>query len=132
MTLKTRDICHNFSDMIFCIEPCIEGAQAEYRGQLDRAHDLYQQAWIMAREDYEAAIAAHYLARHQEDLQDKLRWNQIALKKANAVDDPRVSEFLTSLTLCLGESYDLLGNEKVAQNYYALAAEQGAIHRGAG
>ena len=46
------------------IKLCIEGTQAEYRGQPDKAHDLYQQAWNAVRDDYEAAIAAHYLARH--------------------------------------------------------------------
>lgn len=112
------------------IRLCIEGTRAEYRGQADNAHNLYQQAWNTARNDYEAAIAAHYLARHQDDLREKLRWNQIALEKAKTVEDQQVGGFFPSLYLCLGESYELLGNEKEARHYYELAAELGAVHRG--
>jgi tetratricopeptide (TPR) repeat protein len=111
------------------IQLCIQGTQAEFQGQLAQAHALYQQAWQAAQDDYEGCIAAHYLARHQENPQDKLHWNQVALNKANAVQDGRMQQFYPSLFLNMGESYELLGNHEAAQQYYELAAQLGVVHR---
>jgi tetratricopeptide (TPR) repeat protein len=111
------------------IKLCMEGTQAEFQGQIDEAHTLYQQAWQAAQNDYEACIAAHYLARHQTDLHEKFRWNQIALDKADMVADGRVQAFYASLYLNMGESYELLGNLAEAQRYYDLASELGVIHQ---
>ena len=110
------------------IQLCIQGTQAEFQGQLAAARSLYQQAWEVAKDDYEACIAAHYMARHQEDPQDRLHWNQVALEKARAVSDGSVQEFYPSLYLNMGHSYELLGNLVEAKRYYALAAELGVVH----
>lgn len=111
------------------IKLCIEGTRAEYQGDLDRALSLYQQAWEAAQDDYEACVAAHYLARFQEEPTERLRWNQIALDKANAVADERVAEFYPSLYLNMGQSYEILGNQDEARRYYDLAAELGVDHQ---
>jgi tetratricopeptide (TPR) repeat protein len=110
------------------IRLCINGSRAEFQGQNDRAHRLYQEAWEGAQDDYEACIAAHYVARHQDDPHEKLRWNQIALDKANAIADQRVDEFFPSLYLNMGQSYELLGKHDEAKRYYDLAAARGVIH----
>ena len=111
------------------IKLCLAGTQAEYKGQISEARALYQQAWEMAQDDYEACIAAHYVAQHQNDPREKLGWNQIALDKANAVHDERVDEFYPSLYLNMGHSCELLGKSVEAQHYYALAAELGYEHQ---
>ncbi len=90
---------------------------------------LYQKAWEAAQDDYEACIAAHYVARHQENHQERLYWNQVALDKADAVNDERVQEFYPSLFLNMGQSYELLGDVVQAKRYYDLAAGLGAIHQ---
>ncbi len=108
---------------------CIEGTQAEFQGQIEKARSLYQKAWEMVQDDYDACIAAHYVARHQENHQERLYWNQVALDKANAVTDGRVQEFYPSLFLNMGQSYELLGNLSEARHYYNLAAELGNIHQ---
>jgi tetratricopeptide (TPR) repeat protein len=111
------------------IKICIEGTQAEFKGQINRARRLYQQAWEAARDDFEACIAAHYVARHQDDPEKKLYWNQIALERADAVGDGRAQEFYPSLYLNMGHSYELLGNQAEAKRYYDLAAALGVTHR---
>lgn len=111
------------------IKLCMEGTQAEFRGQISSARSLYQKAWEAVKDDYDACIAAHYVARHQDDLKEKLRWNQIALDKANAVADASVQEFYPSLFLNMGQSHELLGNLDEAKRYYDLAAELGVIHQ---
>jgi tetratricopeptide (TPR) repeat protein len=111
------------------IQLCLAGTRAEFEGQPDKAHSLYQQAWAAAQDDFEACIAAHYVARHQENPEERLRWNQIALKRAQAVADGRVQEFYPSLFLNMGYSFALLGNLAEAKRYYDLAAELGAVHQ---
>jgi tetratricopeptide (TPR) repeat protein len=107
------------------IKLCIEGTQAEFKGQIDEACSLYRQAWEAVQDDFDACVAAHYVARHQDDPEEKLYWNQVSLDKANAVADRRVQEFYPSLFLNMGHSYELLGRADEARRYYDLAAEHG-------
>ncbi len=107
----------------------MQGTHVEFQGQIAQAHALYEQAWLIGQDDYEVCIAAHYLARHQENPQDKLHWNQAALNKANAVKDGRIQPFYPSLFLSMGESYELLGNHETAQQYFDLAAQFGVVHQ---
>jgi tetratricopeptide (TPR) repeat protein len=111
------------------IQLCLQGAHAEFEHRLDDARALYQQAWETHTDDYEACIAAHYVARFQESSEETLRWNQIALDHANAAKDERVKKFYPSLYLNLGRSYEVLGNQNKAQRYYDLAAKLGISHQ---
>ncbi|MFL7892261.1 MAG: hypothetical protein ACK2UM_15890 [Anaerolineales bacterium] len=110
------------------IKLCVEGTRAEFQGQIDEARACYQKAWESAQDDYEACVAAHYMACHQDQPEERLHWNQVALEKAEAVGDARVSEFYPSLYLNLGQSHELLGNRTEAKHYYDLAAELGVLH----
>jgi len=111
------------------IKLCLAGTQAEFQGHSDQAHLYYEQAWETAQDDYEACIAAHYLARHQKQPAERLHWNQVALTKAEAVNDERVQAFYPSLYLNLGQSYELLGQPAEAQRYYDRAAKLGVHHQ---
>jgi len=110
------------------IKLCIAGSRAEFEGKIDAARELYRQAWEAATDDYEACIAAHYMARYQADPLDQFRWNKEALERAGAVPDGRVDSFYPSLYLNMGKSYELLGNQPEAQQYYTLAAGLGFTH----
>jgi hypothetical protein len=111
------------------IQLCLEGARAEFEHRLDDARTLYQQAWNAHIDDYEACIAAHYLARFQDSPEESLFWNQAALKYAHAVGDERVEDFYPSLCLSLGKSYEEVGNLVESKKYFALAADLGFIHQ---
>jgi tetratricopeptide (TPR) repeat protein len=104
------------------VKLCAEGMMAEGRGQPDEAHDLFARAWAASSDDFEACIAAHYLARRQPNPQETLRWNRESLARANAVGDERVRGFYPSLYLNMGHSYDVLGDWDEARRYYDLAA----------
>jgi tetratricopeptide (TPR) repeat protein len=110
------------------IQLCIEGIQAEYLGQVEKARLLYQKAWETAQDDYEACAAAHYVAHLEEDPGQKLMWNQVALEKAQASPDPLVQDFYPSLYLNMGQSYETLGNLEEARRYYDLAEKLGVKH----
>jgi tetratricopeptide (TPR) repeat protein len=111
------------------IQLCIQGTRAEFEHRPEDARILYQRAWDSHINDYEACIAAHYLARFQDTAENAHQWNLIALQHANAIHDESVNDFLPSLYLSLGNSYEVLGNIVEAQKYYQLAAELGFIHQ---
>jgi tetratricopeptide (TPR) repeat protein len=112
------------------VQLCIAGTQAEFAGRREDAVKLYGQAWEAAQDDYEACIAAHYVARFQDSPQETLRWNREALNRAEAVEFERVKDFYPSLYLNLGQSYELLGDPTEAKRYYDLAAGLGFAHQG--
>jgi tetratricopeptide (TPR) repeat protein len=111
------------------IQLCIEGTRAEFEGRREDARVLYQQAWDSAGDDYEACIAAHYVARLQDSPEQTLHWNQIALQRADASDPERVREFYPSLYLNMGQSHEALGDQAEAKRYYSLAAALGVTHQ---
>jgi hypothetical protein len=79
------------------VELCAEGMSLEAGGHSAEAAKVFLQAWQMATDDFEASIAAHYVARHQDSLVEALHWNQISLDRANLVDQ---EEFVASIHRC--------------------------------
>ena len=108
---------------------CIEGIWAEIEDRFDDARLCYQQAWNSRTNEYEACIAAHYVARTQTTLESSLRWNLLALELAFSVKDERVRDFFPALYMSLGHAYKLLGGTVQAQRYYRLAAEMGEVNQ---
>lgn len=106
------------------VKLCIEGMQAEAEGKPDVARKLFEQAWAARQDDFDACVAAHYLARHQQNPQETFNWNKEALSRAEALDDDRVQGFYSSLYLNLGYSYETLGNRVEARRYYEMAADK--------
>ncbi|WP_437721749.1 hypothetical protein [Sorangium sp. So ce861] len=101
---------------------CAEGMQAEAEGRHEDARALFEQAWAARTDEYEACIAAHYVARHQGSDQERLAWNQEALRRADAVGGDRVRGFYPSLLLNLGRSHEVLGDMAEARACYEHAA----------
>lgn len=81
---------------------CAEGMAVE--GTPGAARSLFEQAWEARRDDYDAAIAAHFLARHQTTAEDALRWNVLAARHAERVTDGRAGVLLSSLYLNLADA----------------------------
>ena len=111
------------------IQLCLAGNRAEFEGRIDDARARFRQAWEAAQDDYEACIAAHYVARHQPTPEETLHWNQVALARANAINDERGQSFYPSLYVNLGRAYEQLGQQAEANHYYHLAADLGLIHQ---
>jgi hypothetical protein len=100
---------------------CAEGMAAEAQQQFDTAKSLFQRAWDEHQDDYEAAIAAHYLARHQDSDERRLHWNQRALEHALAAPVQQVETFVASLYLNLAHSHEKLDRPGDARHYLTLA-----------
>jgi hypothetical protein len=108
------------------VKLCAAGMDAEGRGDMLEAQRLFTEAWMTAHDDFEACIAAHYVARHQTRAEDRLTWNETALRLAEAVGDKRVEGFLGSLLLNVGRAHEDLGNLADAGRFYGLAADRAA------
>ena len=117
------------SDLIDPTNPvvalCSEGMAAE--GTPAEALRLFERAWAARRDDYDAAIAAHFVARHQASPEDTLRWNALAVRHAEAVTDGRAAAFLASLYLNLGDAQANVGDVAAAAAAVRRAAEQLAV-----
>lgn len=101
---------------------CVAGMAID--GDPDAARALFQQAWDSCRDDYDASIAAHYLARHQSSPAKSLHWNRVAVERAEAVPDGRAQLLLASLYLNLADSYRTLARpaEAIAATEQGIAA----------
>ncbi|MES2690498.1 MAG: rRNA adenine methyltransferase [Bacteroidota bacterium] len=102
------------------IKRCASGMEQEGLGEQQKAAELFNQAWAMASTDYEKAIAAHYVARHQPDVRQKLNWDVLALKHAECSEED-VKGFFPSLYLNIAKGYEDLGEKEHALHHYHLA-----------
>ena len=101
---------------------CAEGMAVA--GVPAEARRLFERAWAARRDDYDAAIAAHFLARVQPTAADALRWHAAAVRHAEAVPGGRAAAFLASLYLNLGDAQAGAGDTAAA----AAAARRAAGH----
>jgi hypothetical protein len=106
---------------------CIEGIWAELDERSDDARIQYQRAWNASTNDYEACIAAHYLARAQDTPEARLQWNMRALELAYTTPQEYIRDFYPTLFMSIGHTYQELGGRVQAQRYYRLAAGMGEI-----
>ena len=101
---------------------CAQGMAVE--GTPGEALRLFEQAWAIRRNDYEAAVAAHFLARHQSTDAETLHWSALAVRHAEAVPDGESRKLLASLYLNLGDSHARLGQIELARE----AVRNAALH----
>ena len=106
---------------------CIEGIWAELEDRPEDALRCYKRAWDSRSDEYEACIAAHYLARVQDSMEASLEWNLRALELAFTVPQEQVRDFYPALYMSVANSYKSLGGNVQAQRYYRLAAGLGEI-----
>ena len=93
-------------------------------GTPSEALRLFEEAWASRTDDFEAAIAAHYVARHQPTPEHTLYWNALAVHHAELVLDRRAEGFLASLYLNLADAHEKAGDPGSA----ALAVKRAAVH----
>lgn len=98
------------------VKYCAEGIALE--GEPEKAGMYYRKAWDAAVNNEERFIAAHYVARVQPAISEKLRWDQIALNEALSVDKEYVKAAYPSLYLNLGKCYEDMSDFKMAVQHY--------------
>ncbi len=103
------------------VKLCAQGMTLEGEGRNEDASRLFHQAWDEASNDLEKFIAAHYIARHQANIPDKLKWDETALNHALNVDDKQLNSTYPSLYLNIAKCYEDMKDVDNARKNYQLA-----------
>jgi len=93
----------------------------EEKGKPGEASKLFLQGWNEATNDFEKFLAAHYVARHQKTVSDKLNWLETTLQFALKVNDNTVKSAFPSLYLNIAKCYEDLNDLIKAKEYADLA-----------
>jgi hypothetical protein len=101
---------------------CLQGMRMEDEGKPEEASKLFLQAWNEATNDFEKFIAAHYVARHQKNDSDKLKWLETTLQFALKLNDDTVKSAFPTLYLNIAKCYENLNDPAKAKKNYELAA----------
>lgn len=92
------------------VQLCLQGMSAEDNANTEKAGEIFLQAWNEATNDFEKFLAAHFVARHQQNTPDKLKWLEAALESALKVNDDGVNSALPALYSNIAKSYEELGD----------------------
>lgn len=102
------------------IQLCTKGMEMEASEKPGEAQAMFLQAWNEATNDFEKFTAAHYVARHQKSVQDKLKWDETALAFALKINDSSMPANYPSLYLNIAKCYeDLKDLHNARKNYQA-------------
>ena len=94
----------------------------EKMGKPEEASKLFLQAWDEAAYDFEKFISAFFVARHQKNVSDKLKWLETALQIALKMNDESVQSVFHSLYSSIAKCYEDMGDLENAKKNYELAA----------
>jgi hypothetical protein len=103
------------------IKLCAHGMDLEGEGKAGEAFKVFQQAWNEATDNLEKFAAAHYLARQQNSVTDKLKWDETALRFALEIKDESIKGAYPSLYLNIAKCYEDLKDLVKARENYQLA-----------
>jgi tetratricopeptide (TPR) repeat protein len=103
------------------IKLCVQGMDMEAEGKPEEASGLFLQAWNEAGDDLEKFIAAYYVARHQKDVSDRLKWLETALQFALKINDDAVKSAFPSLYSNIAKCYEDLNDSDNAKKNYESA-----------
>lgn len=103
------------------VKLCIQGMAMEEKGKAEEASQLFFEAWNEATNDFEKFIAAHYVARQQKNVSDKLKWLETTLQFALKINDDTVTSAFPALYLNIAKCYEDLSGPANAKKNYELA-----------
>lgn len=103
------------------VKLCAQGMNLEGEENGVEALRLFLQAWNESTNDFEKFISAHYIARHQKTVADKLKWDQICLNFALKINDEDVQDAYPSLYLNIARDYEDLNDFENARKNYLKA-----------
>lgn len=110
-----------FSPFNHVVKLCLQGMAMEENGQAAEAAKLFLQSWNESTNDFEKFLAAHYIARQQTTVANKLHWLKTKLQYALKINDDAVRSAFPSLYSDMAKCYEELNNLPKAKAYADLA-----------
>jgi tetratricopeptide (TPR) repeat protein len=110
-----------FSPSNNIVKLCLQGMGMEEKSKPEEASKLFIQAWNEAANDFEKFLAAHYVALHQKNVSDKLKWLETALQFALKTNKDSVKGAFPSLYLNIAKCYEDLNDPDNAKKNYELS-----------
>ena len=107
------------------VKLCAKGMELEIH-QPEEAEKLFLQAWNTATNDFEKLTAAHYVARHQPSIEQKLNWDKTALEFALKLNEDSMLATYPSLYLNIARCYEDLKDIDQAHQHYQSALSYAA------
>ncbi len=111
-----------FSPFNNVVKLCLQGMEAEEKAEPKEAIKLFMEGWNQAQNDFEKFLTAHYIARQQSDVADKLKWLETTLEFALKTNDEAVQSAFPSLYSNIAQCYQSLGNADKAKENYDLSS----------
>lgn len=119
------------------VKLCLQGMEMEGKDRPEEAGRLFLQAWNEATNDFEKFTAAYYVARHQKDVSDRLKWLETALRFALKINDDAVKAAFPSLYSKIAECFENLGefesakkNRESANSFTDKPSDNGPFYHG--
>jgi hypothetical protein len=103
------------------IKLCVRGMDMEGKGKPEEASRLFLEAWNEATNDFEKFTAAYYVARHQNNVHDKLKWLETSLQFALKINDVTVKGAFPSLYSSIAKCYEEVNDIDNAKKNHELA-----------
>ncbi|MCW3077635.1 MAG: arr, rifampin ADP-ribosylating transferase [Bacteroidetes bacterium] len=119
------------------IRLCLQAMEVEGKGNPEEAGTIFLQAWNEATNNFEKFTAAYYVARHQKNCRDKLKWFETALQFALKINNISVKGAFPSLYLNIAKCYEELRdfdnakkNHELAISFTVKPDDQGPFYHG--
>ncbi|MDG3581833.1 hypothetical protein OSR52_07410 [Galbibacter sp. CMA-7] len=103
------------------VKLCLQGMDMEGKGNPEGASKLFLQAWKEATNNFEKFTVAYYVAPHQKNVSDKLKWLETSLQYASKINDDTVKSAFPSLYLNIAKCYEEMDLPDKAKKNYDLA-----------
>lgn len=103
------------------VKLCIQAMEMEDKGDYEEAGKLFLQAWNEATGDFEKFTAGFYVARHQKNVPDKLKWLETVLEFGLKINNDTVRSAFPGLYLNIAKCFEDLGDARNAKKNYELA-----------
>jgi rifampin ADP-ribosylating transferase len=104
------------------VKLCLQGIGLEEKDYPEEARKIFIQAWNEAKNDLEKFLSAHYVARHQKNVSEKLKWLEMSLQFALKINNDTAKSAFPSLYLNIAKCYEDLNDPVEAKKNYELAA----------
>jgi rifampin ADP-ribosylating transferase len=119
------------------IKLCVQGMDLEGKGKPVEGSRVFVQAWNEATNDFEKFIAAYFVARHQKNDSEKLKWLETSLQFALKINNNTVNAAFPSLYSNIAKCYENLGdpgnakkNDELATSFKGKISDNGPFYHG--